>query len=211
MSIEAILTLGIIAGVLQFIGYAVYAYDVFRSGVRPNPASWLIWSYGNALVCISYIFLNLGFNPAIDILPIVCALSCIVMSLIFFFWGKFRPLERFEKIIVGIDVLVTLVWLLSDFAGIEFLPLISLHIILLVSALVSFIPLYVELAKYPKTERPRAWVMWTIAYACLFSVVVAEGGSFEAFSYPALYLILHAKVAALASRRLRRFMGIKAG
>ncbi len=203
MDQSTVLIFGILAGVIQFAGYYIYAYDVFRSGVRPNPASWLIWSYGNALVCLSYIFLNLELSPAIDILPIVCAVTCIIMTILFFFYGKFRPLEKFEKTIVAIDIVVTILWALSDFVGLHLVPLSFLHIVLLVSALISFVPLYVEVMRDHQAEKPRAWVVWTIAYMILLIIVLAESISFEAFSYPLLYVVLHATVVVLASKRLR--------
>lgn len=200
---DAFFLFGIAAGVLQFAGYATYFYDVVRSGVRPNPASWLIWSYGNALVCLSYVFLNDSVSRAADILPIVCGSACIIMTILFAFFGKFRPLERMEKIVILIDLCVTILWALSDFAGLDIMPLSVLHIVLLVSAIVSFVPLYVEVIRDHEAEKARAWIVWTCAYALLLVVVAIEGGNFEAVSYPALYLVLHIVVVFLSSRRLK--------
>lgn len=203
MHFDTVLIIGILAGILQFFGYAIYFFDVMRSGVRPNPASWLIWSYGNALICASYIFLNTDISVAGDILPIVCGAACIVMTMLFFLFGKFRPLETFEKIIVGIDILITIVWVLSDFVGLRLVPLTALHIVLLISTCVSFFPLYLEVVRDHEAEKARAWIVWSVAYVLLLFVVIAEQGKAESFLYPFLYLALHAAVAIFASRRLR--------
>lgn len=209
MDFGAVFLFGIIAGVLQFAGYATYFYDVVRSGVRPNPASWLIWSYGNALVCLSYVFLNDNLSIAADILPIVCASACILMTISFFFLGKFRSLDIFEKIIVYLDIAVTLVWVLSDFFGMNLVSLRFLHTVLLLSATASFLPLYREVIRDQMAEKPRSWIIWTTAYIFLVMVIVFEKGGFEALSYPVMYAVLHIIVVLLSSRRTRKVLRLK--
>ncbi|MDQ5883592.1 MAG: hypothetical protein QG654_506 [Patescibacteria group bacterium] len=203
MILDKILMLGIFSGILQFIGYCVYAYDVSRDAVKPNPASWLIWSYGNILICLSYIFLvNNSLTFAAEILPIVCSITCVVMAIYFMFIGKFRPLISFEKKIIFFDILLTLIWVSSEFIGFNILPTAVIHILLLLGAAVTFIPIYKEVFDDPSVEHPRAWFIWFFAYVVLFAVVFTEGGSFDALLYPALYSVLHVIVGILAYKKL---------
>lgn len=196
------IALGAAAGLVQFVGYFIYVRDVVRSHIKPNPASWLIWSYGNALVCLSYIFLNQRFALSIEILPIVCGVACIVSGIIFLFIGKFRPIEGFEKKVVIFDLLVVLIWALDEFFGFRIMSLFTLHVLLLVSTVVAFIPVYKDVFEDPSVERPRAWIIWAVAYLILLIVSFMERGDIFTILYPALYAMLHGLVAVLASKKL---------
>ncbi len=208
MAFNTLLTLGIFAGVLQFAGYATYLYDVLKRGIKPNPASWLAWSYGNALVCLSYIYINSELSFAVDVLPIVCGVTCIVMTIAFIYLGKFRPLEKFEKIIISIDILITIFWALSSF-GQSIISSLTLHIIFLASTIISFVSLYKEIIYDGEAEKPKAWLIWTAAYLILVIIGLGEGGGLKAVSYPLVCVLLHAAVAALSSKHPRRLLKLK--
>ncbi len=197
-----ILILGIFSGILQLVGYLIYAYDVSKDTVKPNPASWLIWSYGNILICLSYLFLvDEKLTFAAEILPIVCSIACVIMSVYFLFIGKFRPLVSFEKKIVLFDVFITIIWVSSEFFGANILPTVVIHSLLLLGAAVTFIPIYREVFDDPSVEHPKAWFIWTSAYFILLIVVLTEGGSFDSILYPALYSVLHIIVGILAYKK----------
>ena len=203
MIFDKILMLGIFSGILQFIGYCVYALNVSKDRIKPNPASWLIWSYGNILVCLSYIFLvEWNFTFAAEILPIVCSISCVIMALYFTYIGKFRPLLSFEKKIIFFFLFVTLIWISSEFLGLTILSVNSIHILLLVSAAVAFIPIYKEVFDDPSAEHPHAWFIWAFAYLVLLVIVLVEGGDLESILYPVLYAVLHGVVGVMAYKKL---------
>ncbi len=195
-----VLILGIIAALLQLVGYGYYFFYVSKSHIKPNPASWFIWSYGNALVCFSYVFLNDWFL-ATSIFPVICSAACFVMSFIFLIQGKFRPLEKFEKMIIAFDLVVTFFWVASDFFG-KFATIApSIHVVVLISAIVSFMPIYLELKDDPTSEHSRPWIVWTVAYIFLVATALAAQHTIQAWGYPLLYGILHGVVAYLSSRK----------
>lgn len=203
MIFDKILMLGIFSGILQFIGYCVYTHNVSKDKIKPNPASWLIWAYGNILVCLSYLFLvdgNLTF--AAEILPIVCSITCVIVAIYFMIIGKFRPLVSFEKKIIFFDLCVTLIWASSEFLGLDILPVGAIHILLLLSTVMSFIPLYKEVFVDPTVEKPKAWFIWSFAYVLLLVVVILEGSNLYSLLYPILYTVLHAVVGVLAYKKM---------
>lgn len=203
MIFDKILMLGIFSGILQFIGYCVYAHNVSKDKIKPNPASWLIWSYGNILVCLSYVFLMDGkFTIAAEILPIVCSVTCVIIAVYFTIIGKFRPLLSFEKKIIFFDLFITLLWVSSEFFNLHILPVGLIHILLLLSTVLSFIPLYKEVFDDPSVEKPKAWFIWCFAYVTLLVVVLLEGGDFYSVLYPILYAVLHGIVGVLAYKKL---------
>ena len=65
--------LGLAAGLVQIVGYIWYISYVWKGQIKPNSASWIIWSYGNAVVCWSYIVggEQITFKES---LPIVCSI-----------------------------------------------------------------------------------------------------------------------------------------
>lgn len=201
--------LGIVAAVLQIIGYYTY-YRLSISGhIRPNAASWLIWFYGNAIVCISY--LSIGTISLADLLPIVCAISNIVIVVAL--WQKkfFAPIEPYEKKVIASDVGITLIWLFLEysrfgtlFEGTVGVPVVLVvHLLLLLSACISFIPVIKDTLSDTCAEDKRPWIIWSLAYLVWLGAEILTGFSWNVV-YPGLYLILHSTVfIILLSRKTK--------
>ncbi|HRH24842.1 MAG TPA: hypothetical protein PLQ20_00685 [Candidatus Paceibacterota bacterium] len=191
--------LGIIAAVFQVVGYYTY-YRLSISGhIRPNAASWLIWFYGNAIVCISY--LSIGEISLADLLPIVCAISNIVIVVAL--WNKkfFAPIEPYEKKVIASDIGITILWLFLEyskfgnlFENATNIPVVlAVHLLLLLSACISFIPVIKDTLSDTCAEDKRPWIVWSFAYLIWFVAESLTGFSWN-MVYPGLYLILHSTV-----------------
>lgn len=191
--------LGIVAAVLQVGGYYTY-YRLSLSGhIKPNAASWLIWFYGNAIVCISY--LSIGEISLADLLPIVCAISNIVIVVAL--WRKkfFAPIEPYEKKVIASDIGITLLWLFLEYSRFGNLfesatkvpVVLIIHLLLLLSACISFIPVIKDTLSDTCAEDKRPWIVWSLAYLIWLVAEILTGFSWNIL-YPLLYLILHSSV-----------------
>ncbi|MEK7228393.1 MAG: hypothetical protein AAB681_03505 [Patescibacteria group bacterium] len=191
--------LGIIAALFQILGYYTYYKLSIRGHIRPNAASWLIWFYGNAIVCISY--LSIGTFSLADLLPIVCALSNIVIVVALWLKKFFGPIEPYEKTIITSDIIITILWLFLEYSSfglsIELFTGMSvaliIHILLLTSAVISFIPVIKDTLSDKCAEDKRPWVIWSSAYLVWIIAETLSGAGWNIL-YPALYLLLHSAV-----------------
>lgn len=191
--------LGIVAALFQIFGYYTYYKLSVRGHIKPNAASWLIWFYGNAIVCISY--LSIGSFSLADLLPVVCALSNIVIVIALWLKKFFGPIESYEKIIIASDITITIVWLFLEYSSfglsVELITGMSvaliIHLILLTSAAISFIPVIKDTLSDKCAEDKRPWIIWASAY---FIWIIAEILSNISWNivYPTIYLLLHGTV-----------------
>lgn len=196
---QAFEILGIIAAILQIVGYYTYYRLSVTGHIKPNAASWLIWFYGNAIVCISY--LSIGEISLADLLPIVCAISNIVIVVALWKKGFFAPIEPYEKKVIGADIGITILWLFleySKFGGsierVTTMPAaLMVHLLLLVSACISFIPVIKDTLSDTCAEDKRPWIIWSVAYVIWLGAEILTGFSWNII-YPALYLMLHSSV-----------------
>lgn len=201
--------LGIVAAVLQVGGYYTY-YRLSLSGhIKPNAASWLIWFYGNAIVCISY--LSIGEISLADLLPIVCAISNIVIVVAL--WRKkfFAPIEPYEKKVIASDIGITLLWLFLEYSrfgslferSVQVPVVLVIHLLLLLSACISFIPVIKDTLSDTCAEDKRPWIVWSLAYFIWLVAEILTGFSWNVV-YPGLYLVLHSTVfIILLSRKTK--------
>lgn len=186
--------LGIFAGLLQIAGYFDYFKKIGIGRIKPNAASWSIWAFGAVLESASYVFVTGDWVK--NILPIACAVCAVSLFLICLKRGHFEKVTRFEWILVIADCIAIFVWWWFESA-------VYANLLLVLTAIVSFIPIIMHVWKDPKAEHARPWFLWTYAYATLALVVVFRWEKWEDFVYPGIFLILHLIVAVLAldSRR----------
>lgn len=182
---------GILAGIFQLIGYFLYSKDVFKGQIKPNTASWSIWTVGSVLESYSYIALTGDWVK--NILPIVCSLSVIAFFFICIKRGHFEKISPFEWIIVIGDTIAIFVWWLYQSA-------FYANTLLIVTAIASFLPIIRHTYLHPKEETPGPWIYWTIAYFLLGVTSLLRFEKVEDLLYPISFLILHAIVAILAQR-----------
>lgn len=184
-----VFVISIFAGLMQLLGYLFYSLGTFSDKIKPNAASWSIWAFGAVLESASYIFLSRDLLK--NILPIVCAFSAIIFFLICVFRGRFESISSFEKKIVALDIIITLLWYFSESAFLA-------NMLLVLTAIISFIPIIIHVNKDPTYESALPWFIWTGAYVCMLFVVIVRWEKWEDVIYPVIFLILHLIVAILA-------------
>lgn len=210
------LTLGIISGLLQIVGYWFYLRD---ENIDPNPVSWFMFAYGTALLVI----LEWDKSATVPelIVPIVCAVLSIIVSIRC--WIKSRknnpqqwwprdwwPEDFWEKWSFISDIFITigyiLAWVLTFAAFIsnETRLLAAFMFLFLsnLSSFPSFYPILNTTYKNPRRENPLPWFIWTSAYVLLGYITFVTHGEFWhiLMFYPVSCAILHALVAIFAMR-----------
>lgn len=216
---DHILLLGIIAGVLQLIGYYYYLTD---DHIDPNPVTWFMFAYGTLVLAVLEWDIDATFAELI--LPTVCGALAIVVS--FQCWRKARkinpnkwwpedwwPEDFWDKFSFIGDISITIgyvaVWALATFAVLTtterewavfaFLFLSNL------STFPAFYPILHSTWTNPEREHWIPWVIWALAYAILgFVTYEVHGELWHALMfYPASNALLHALVGILALRKER--------
>ncbi|OHB03660.1 MAG: hypothetical protein A2920_03065 [Candidatus Zambryskibacteria bacterium RIFCSPLOWO2_01_FULL_43_17] len=173
---------GTLSGVLQLSGYVEYFKKVFSGHIKPNSASWGIWAFGAALESISYIYVSDDWIK--NILPIVCALSAIAFFIASTYKGHFSRPTKFEWGLIITDFIIIIVWFLTSS------PFVA-NTLLIVTAIISFIPIYINTWKNPIAEHALPWLLWSLAYAMMLIAVFIRWEKWEDMLYPVTFLVLH--------------------
>ena len=215
--LENLLWFGILAGVLQLIGYILYIGD---ENIDPNPVTWFMFAYGTGLLTVMEWDKDATFAELI--LPLVCSILAIYVSVRC--WLKARkidphrwwpedwwPEDKGEQWSFISDIVLTIAyigaWALATFALITteskewavfaFLFLSNL------STFPAFYPILRTTYENPEREAALPWMVWSAAYVVLGFVTYAAQGEFWhiLMFYPASNAVLHALVGIVAARR----------
>ncbi len=186
--------IGILAGFLQILGYIVYFRHINKGLIKPNTASWSIWAFGALLESGSYIFSTGDWIK--NVLPIVCALSAVTLFILCIYRGHFSPITNFEKMLVVLDCLAILIWWFYDSATYA-------NLFLVVTAIISFLPIMLSVLRDPLREYAKPWYIWTVAYLLLTFVVLIRWQKWSDLVYPVVFVVLHFGVAIFATDRFR--------
>jgi hypothetical protein len=209
-NINLILLLGIIAGLLQLIGYIVY---ILHEDIDPNPVTWFMFAYGTAILTLLE-WDSHATGPEL-ILPIVCAVFAIVVS--YRCWKTARkkdstrwwpedwwPQDKFDRLSFISDMLITVgyigIWVMIVFGnltaeGKEMYVLLFLFMSNL-STFRAFYPILRTTYQNHYREAAAPWFIWAVAYFTLAVVTYMTHGEFwhALMFYPVSNAILHALV-----------------
>jgi hypothetical protein len=181
--------LGILSGVLQLVGYWLYARHLLRSEIRPNSASWFIWAYGSLVEASSYF--EMSGDVVKSILPMTCAVACIVTFFLIMRVGQFKKLKTLDYVCVAIDVTALIVWWVYQSATYA-------HLVAMSSVIISFVPIIWDTWSDPRSEKPMPWLVWTTAYAVATAVVFMRFEKWEDVVYSGMYFVCHIPVLLIS-------------
>lgn len=187
--------IAISSGLLHLVGYSLYAKGIFSGNIKPNAASWSIWAFSAVLEGLSYIYVTNDVYK--NILPIICTISSIALVVACFFRGSFKPLTSFEKKIVALDIIIMVIWYLTESSFIA-------NLLLVITAVISFVPIIKDTRDDPYSEDATPWFVWSLAYTFQLIVVVGRWQKWEDLLYPLVFLVLHLLVAFYARNSRRK-------
>lgn len=202
----------------MLLGYVLYIALSLKREIDPNPLTWLMFSYGTALLT----FLEWDRGASIDllILPFSCTVGGVMVALLCWKRGKMHlPKDKWDWYSFAIDIIATIGYLAAWGALVygyirpEWRELANWTFLVLsnISAIPAFVPILRSTKRDPSAERAIPWLIWTSSYAVLAVLTFQqEGIGTVLFIYPVLNFILHGTMAILAlpHRRKRKALEI---
>lgn len=214
-----IIFIGLMAALLQFVGYIVYVRD---SEIAPNPVTWLMFAYGTML--LTALEWDSEATAAELFLPLTCSVMAVYVAARCW-WRAFRrrprrfwprewwPEDWRDRAAFQIDLVLTGLYLAAAFLAYDSrigpearaLAVAVFLVAANVTTVSAFFPLIRNVVVDPGTERTLPWAIWTVAYGLLGVATYATQGTMwtELMLYPVLNALLHGLVAVL-SRKSRR-------
>lgn len=202
-----VLFLGLFAGLLQACGYIAYIWKSLKDEIDPNPSTWLMFSYGTAI--LTMLEWDRDARWEVLILPVTCAVMSLAIAFLCWKKGTLKwPTSWIDRSAFIADLLLTVAYVLVSIAATSDLIsdqerevlIISFLVLSNASTVVSFVPL---MRTASEDEHPLPWAIWSGAYATLAVVTAISSGWDELILYPISNAILHGLVAVLAIPRGR--------
>lgn len=134
-----------------------------------------------------------------NLLPFTCAIACIATWGICLFKGKFKKPKASDYATFALCTISLIVWKKLDLVK-------EANFILQIDNVISFLPIIIGVALNPSTERPKAWMLWTVSYGLGTLVVVMRYEQWNDILFPAISAVLHFTVGALTFQKIRIWM-----
>ncbi|WP_188054602.1 SET domain-containing protein [Sphingosinithalassobacter sp. CS137] len=196
----------VLAVCLSFSAYAVYLLGLRRELVRPNRASWLIWSGATALEAVTYAAVNPG-APQGWVFA-MSAVACIAVTIGIWRRSSWAPPTNTETACIAICASALLVWAVFREAH-------WAHLLVVAAVPVSFWPTWQSVWQDRTRERSPAWGLWTLGDLAVL-IVAVRGPSLGVaeLGYVLVELLCHASVwfmIGLATINPIRSLGVRRG
>lgn len=190
-------TIGLAAGAVQLLAYAIYVRQSLAVAVRPNGTSWLMWTYGT-LVFVGVEW-NLGVAASLLVMPLACAGCSFFVAAYGIATGATLPPNRGDLGVLALDLGVMIGYALHAFAGLGGAALGPMFVAAAgVNALMSAWPTLRSTYAQPGNERPLAWFVWSIAYGLLALAAMIEGLAWPYLVYPLVNQLAALTIGLLA-------------
>ncbi len=158
-------TIGLISGILVAVSVIPYAIRTYQRKIRPNAASWSIWTLLGLAILLTY----KSSGATTNIWPAVFGFINPLLITILVLWRgekhKPTPLEVYCAI-TGIGSII-LWWFVQ---GNKELSVYALCLALIADTIAA-IPTIIFVWKTPEGDRPFAWGMFVIAYGIVFFAI----------------------------------------
>jgi hypothetical protein len=189
---DASVLLGLLAGAISLLAFALYNKDVLAGRTQPNTVAWALFAFLVILNSSSYLAMSGDWVKSL--LPLANAMACILTFLLGLAFGKFKGLTGRNKVALSIGVVAALGWWLFRSATFA-------NLLLQATIIIAFIPLIEGVWRNPSIEKPLPWWLWSIAFTLNIGVVLMRwNGQWQDLGYPINVFVLHTLVAILCSR-----------
>lgn len=185
--------LGIASGMIQLFGYVIYLK--LNKG-DTNAGSWLIWTLSAGIDLYSYDYITKG-DLIKEILPITCAVACIVTFMCLLVRGHFRMPDKTDWRLISFDTLISIVWWQNLVSA------IAANIMLQVTTLMSAVPMIRGIISGKEEENPIPWAIWSTAYMLQTGSVILRLDHWSELAYPVSNAISHLAILYAAVQMQR--------
>ncbi len=129
------------------------------------------------------------------LLSIENTVSCGITFAFAFFAGRGQPLQKDEKLSLGLGVVGGIIWWIFHEA-------FYANAIMQVALIASSYSIIVGLLKDPKSQRSFPWFLWSIVYiSFVVAVLLRWDGKWQTLVYPINYVLLHILILVLTLRK----------
>lgn len=185
---------GLLAGIFSAISYAPYIRYILKGTVKPERASWLIWS----VLTVMGFFAQLAVGASHSLwLPGVQALGVIIVLLLSIKYG-FGGVGKRDALTLGAAAIVLLLWIFTKN------PVLAVYLTILIDFLGAGLTL-IKSYEHPESETLSTWAL--SGTGGLFGILAVGSLNPQLLSYPIyICLINYAVVAAIiiGKRKYRR-------
>lgn len=187
--------IGMVAGIISFLAWMLYAVDIIRKKTRPNRATWATLTLLGLMVLLSYY--ELGARDTIWV-PIGYFVGPLVISLLSIFYYGEGGWTSFDKKCIFLIAVSFILWLIFRI----YYPLLALPV-LIVSLFIDFIGLLPTFKKSliePEFENANAWSLEGISSIInLFAVGTwsLTATSFSVWVYPVYLVVVNLSLAII--------------
>ena len=195
-----------IAILCSLAGYATYMVGLRRQLVRPNRASWLIWSAATAVEAGTYAAVNAG---ALQVWVFALStLACLTVTVALWRRSAWSVPSRGELICIAACLIALLLWIVSRNA-------FWAHMLVVAAVPVSFWPTWQSVREDRARERSPAWGLWAVGDLATLLVATRHGDQQAGeYAYILVELLCHASVwfmIGLATINPLRSLGFRNG
>jgi len=192
---DASWVLGVFAGSVHLVSYALYNREMLLGRIRPNTATWILWSFLATLNTASY--LAMSGDLAKSVTPIVGCAACLLTLGLTAKKGRLSRLSRFDLTVLAIGIAAGLLWWGSRSAAFA-------NLLLQLAFVIANIPTLRGVWRDPCTEQPLPWLGFALAYVLNIAVVLMRWqGQVLDLAYPVCSLLADGGVGLVILWRRR--------
>jgi len=164
--------IGIIAGIISFIGYFPYIYSVLHHKTKPSRSSWWIWSLVGLTILLSYYWVGARNTIWIPLVFFICPLIVAILSIWF---GEGKQLNKLDKTCILGAFISLIPWIIFQSAQITLLINIFIDFL-------GFLPTIKKTFLNPLYESKISWILFFLG--SVLNIMAIEEFSFIISSYP---------------------------
>jgi len=177
--------LSLLGAGISVVGFLSYNKKIISGIVKPNMATWILFSFLSVLNLTSYLVMTQDIVKSL--LPLVSTMATLSVLTIAVVKGQFSKLNTWDTLALIIGGVSGLVWLVFKSAGLA-------NLILQFSVIISFIPTYWGIIRGNNIEKISPWMTWTTTYIIMIFVVAIRNGQWIEYIYPVVAGVLHSGV-----------------
>lgn len=189
------LVLTVLSSLIFLTFFVLYNKNIINGSVKPNIVSWGLFSLITLINAITYIaFTNDILKGA---LAFTDFFTCIVITCLILFKGKYFKLTILEKIIIILSIISIFVWWVLNSA-------VYANLLLQPAYILAFIPTIKNALINPKNESSLVWLMWAFSFLITIIVIIIRwDNNFADIVNSLIAFSLHLTVGLIALHKIK--------
>jgi len=157
---EARHVISVVSSILFTVAGIWYVVDIAKSKVKPNVASFVIWSFTNASLLASLIVKHVWVSVPLGVISTLSSLAVVILC----FKTRYFHFSLADKLAFGAGLIGLLLWVVTKNAAYNLYILAVLNLIV-------FTPITIKSFKHPDLETVLPWRINLAAAVCLLLAV----------------------------------------